>query len=92
MTKENPISRFKPRTLLTLIVIYIAVGFDLQWLWGVLFLIWLIPGLLTGYTHLVEPISRDENPVWYWLITGTWLWMAAYLLLESLFNILPHTK
>lgn len=73
--------RFKPWTLLALIIVYIAVVFNLTWVWGLLFLMWVVPDLRSGQTHLMEPISRAKNPIWYWLIIGTWLWMSVYLLM-----------
>lgn len=76
-------SRFKPLTFLALIIVYLAVLFDLTWMWGVIFIMWLSPDICSDNTHLVEPISRSENPVWYWLIIGTWLWMSVYLLLTN---------
>ncbi|MEM7032771.1 MAG: VOC family protein [Chloroflexota bacterium] len=78
---DNVLSRFKIRTFLALVFVYIAVVFELQWMWGLLFLLWLIPDMISGQAHLAEPISRKDNPIWYWLIILTWLWMSIYLLL-----------
>lgn len=74
-------NRLKPLTFLAFIIIYIAVLFDLQWVWGLLFLLWLIRDVRFGQAHLVEPIDRAKNPIWYWLIILTWFWMSIYLLL-----------
>ena len=69
-----------------LLLIYLTVilypGY--QWLWGVLFLYWVIPDLFTGSTYFIEPIHRNVNPVLYWLIVLTWLALSAYILVEAL--------
>ena len=78
---DGSISGFKWRALLALVLIYIAVLFDLQWVWGLLFLSWLIPDIISGEIHLVEQVRRDRNPIVYWLTIGTWFWMSVYLLL-----------
>lgn len=75
------LSRFKLRTFLALLIVYTAVLFNLTWVWGLLFLVGVIPDLRSGHTNLMEPISRAENPIWYWAIVGTWLWMSVYLLM-----------
>ena len=50
------------RTLCALAVLLAAVVFNLQWIWGVLFLFWSAQSLFAGVTFLVEPVYRDENP------------------------------
>ena len=88
MLTENPHAsvglvswlRFDLLTIIALIVIYVAVIFDLQWMWGVLFLLWLIPDIRSGQTYLVQPVNRLTNPILYWVIVLSWLWMAIYLL------------
>lgn len=74
-------SAFKLRTIVALVVIYVAVGLNLTWAWGLLFLVWLIPDLRSGHTYLVEPIDRRTNPILSWFIMISWIWMAIYLLL-----------
>jgi len=86
MNKEPFFSRFKIRTFLLLIVVYLAIIFGWTWVWGVLFFIWVIPNLISGTTHVVEPIDRREHPIWYWLIVGSWLWMSAYIIIAHFFG------
>ncbi len=73
--------RFKFLTLIAIVIIYLAVLFELSWVWGLLFLVWLVQDIRLGEVHLVETIYRSKNPVWYWLIIFTWFWMSGYLLL-----------
>lgn len=68
----------KWRTILGLILIWLATWFNLQWIWGILFLIWVVPDLMSGVTHFLEPIEKAENPILYWLIMASWLVMCAY--------------
>lgn len=83
MNNAKLLTRFKPLTLVALIAIYAAAWFNWNWLWGLLLLFWVIPSLVTGKVYLVELISRADNPVYYWLITGTWVLMSVYLLVAS---------
>ena len=77
-------SQTKWRTIVALILMYIIIIYDIQWAWGILFLIWVIPDLFRGVTYFIEPIEKDENPILYWIIVVTWLLMAVYSL-SSLF-------
>ena len=77
----------KWRTLLALAVIYAAILFEWNWVWGVLFLMWLIPGFYSGRTHLIEEINRDQHPLYYWLIMSTWVALSAYFILVDLIAV-----
>ncbi len=70
----------KWRTVLGLVLLYLAILLNWQWMWGVLLLYWVIPDCSSGVTYFLEPISRRENPLLYWLIVGTWFVCSAYLL------------
>lgn len=72
--------QMKWRSIIGLVLVYIAVFFNWYWLWGVLFLYWIIPDFFTGVTYFMEPISRQENPILYWAILLTWLALSLYLL------------
>ncbi len=75
----------KWRTILGLLLIYVAVVLypNYQWIWGILFLYWVIPDLFTGTTHFIEPIHKTENTILYWIIVITWLALSAYILVEA---------
>jgi len=76
-------NKYKWRTLIGLVLVFIAFGFNLNWVWAILFLIWVIPDLFSGVTHFMEPISKTENPLLYWLIMGTWLLMSGFMLVDT---------
>ncbi|MGB1260577.1 MAG: VOC family protein [Akkermansiaceae bacterium] len=83
-TKESRTKKaFKWRSLLGLIAIYLAVFFEADWIWGALFLLWVIPDLKTGVTHFMEPLSRRSEPLLYWTVIATWIALSFYLLVNA---------
>lgn len=85
-TLEQPRSDrdIKWRSLLGLIVVYLAIFLEADWLWGALFLLWVIPDLKSGTTHFIEAISRSQNPAMYWAVVLTWIGLSAYLLINAI--------
>ena len=78
-------SNIKWRSILGLILIYIALWFNWSWLWGVLFLFWAVAGILSDMTYFMEPIKKEENPILYWAINISWLLMAIYCFFPLVF-------
>lgn len=74
----------KWRTIVALILMYIIFIMDWSWMWGILFLFWVIPDLVTGSTYFIEPIHKKEHPILYWIIVVSWILMALFSL-SSLF-------
>ena len=71
-------SKLKWRTILALILMYIAMFQEWEWAWGILFTIWVIPDLLNGVTYFIEPIEKKQHPILYWVIVISWILMALY--------------
>lgn len=69
---------------LALIVIWVGVAMDWNWIWGVLFISWTIPALVTRRTHLFEEVERAHNPVLYWLIVSTWILLSIYMIASDI--------
>jgi len=90
MAKSANVVSTKWRTILGLIVIYIAMWFNWQWVWGILFLLWVIPDLFTGVTYFMEPIEKKETPVLYWIIILSWILMSLYSLAFLVFPDLAY--
>ena len=67
-------------TLAALAIVVVAVLFDYQWIWGLLFLSWSAPSLYTGVVFLVEPVHRAENPRLFWIIVALWLGLSLALI------------
>lgn len=75
----------KIRTILGLVLVYVAIFLNWQWIWGVLFLVWVIPDLISGITYFMEPVERKEHPLLYWIIVLSWLWMSLYMIATPFF-------
>ena len=82
--RTNP-PAIKWRTIVGLIFFYIAMWFDWQWVWGLLFLLWVIPDLISGVTHFMDPVEKQENPILYWVIMLTWILASLYLMTTLFF-------
>ena len=80
--------QFKWKTIAALAIVYLAVIFGWSWVWGLLFIMWTIPALYSGQTHLVEPINRDQNPILFWLIIGTWIGLSLFMIVGDLLPLL----
>ena len=84
--EHTPVDATRPpggpkwRTGLALTVLWIAVLFEWNWVWGVLFLMWTLPALRTGQTYLVEPIARATSPRLFWAIVGSWIVLSLLLI------------
>lgn len=74
----------KWRALLGLALVFTALVLNLNWLFGLVFMLWILPDIRTGTTHFLETVSRRQNPVTYWAVVLTWLSLSLYLLLEPL--------
>ncbi len=68
----------KWRSVTGLIIIYVAMFFNWQWIWGILFLLWVIPDLKSGVTYFLDPVDKRNHPFLYWLIIISWLLMSIY--------------
>lgn len=73
-------STFKWRTILGLLLMYLAIYNNWEWAWGILFLIWVLPDINREVTYFIEPIYKKENPWLYRIIIFSWLLMALYSL------------
>ncbi len=75
---ELPKKNTKWRTIIALLLMYTAIIMNWQWAWGILFLFWVIPDIISGITYFIEPIDKKENPLLYWIIIISWILMALY--------------
>jgi len=76
----------KWRTIVALILMYVAILMNWEWAWGILFLFWVIPDIFTGITYFIEPVSKKENPKIYWVIIISWILMSIYSLSTLFIN------
>lgn len=73
-------STIKWRTWFGLALVALAVVMDWMWVWGLIFLMWVIPDLFTGRTYFMDEIAKDEQPFLYWLIVIVWTALSLYTL------------
>jgi hypothetical protein len=59
---------------------YVALFMNWEWMWGILFFIWVIPDIYTEVTYFIEPITKKEHPVVYWMVIVTWILLGLYAL------------
>ncbi|CUH89667.1 hypothetical protein PH5382_03618 [Phaeobacter sp. CECT 5382] len=78
-------SRTRLINYLALPVLLAGAVLGYYWLWGLLFLWWLVPSVMTGQTALVFDIQRDEDPVLFWAVVIIWALFGAMMIAASLF-------
>ena len=49
-------------------ILVAAALLGLYWVWGVMFLGWLVPTVISGQAHLVFEVYRHEDPVLFWAV------------------------
>ena len=83
MTRDEPFdasgpspSTFKWKALLGLIVLWIATLTGAVWVWAALFIWWAILDMWYGETHFLERVTRNDDPVMFWLIVLSWIGLS----------------
>ena len=66
-------------------VLLIATWFGFYWPWGVLFLWWLVPSVMTGQAFLVDEINRKDAPILFWAVVVLWALFGAMMIAADLF-------
>lgn len=76
-TSSNDKTPIQWRVWLGLIALLFTVIMDWQWVWGILFLFWIIPDIRNQVTYFIEPVYRKGSPFLYWTIIITWLGLSV---------------
>ena len=76
-TKRTP-QKIRWKAILGLSLVLVSVVFNWAWLWGVLFLAWVMPDIKQGRTYLFETVDRQESPLLFWLIISMWIMLSIY--------------
>lgn len=63
----------------------VAAVLGLYWVWGLMFLWWLVPSLQTGRAHLVTEVCRDQDPILFWAVILLWAAFGLMMIAASLF-------
>ncbi|WP_333696952.1 hypothetical protein [Phaeobacter italicus] len=66
-------------------VLLLAAVLGLYWVWGLLFLWWLAPSVISGQTALVFEVQRDEDPILFWAVVILWALLGLMMIAASLF-------
>ncbi|MEM6452154.1 MAG: VOC family protein [Cyanobacteria bacterium P01_D01_bin.105] len=77
---QHKSSDFKWRSISGLLIVALAILLEANWVWSILFLLWIIPDIKNGSTYFFEHVERRHNPLIYWLIITTWIGLSLYLL------------
>ena len=67
-----------------------ALVLGLYWVWGLLFVWWVVPTIMNGQAFLVFEINRDEDPVLFWIITALWAVLGLMMIAASLLPQYSH--
>ncbi|ATG44302.1 hypothetical protein PhaeoP18_02367 [Phaeobacter piscinae] len=62
-----------------------AAVLGLYWIWGLLFLWWLVPAVRSGQAHFVFEVARSEDPLLYWAVLLLWGLSGVMMIAASLF-------
>ncbi len=71
-------------------VLLAATMAGLYWVWGLLFIWWVVPAIMSGQALLVFEINSDEDPFLYWAVTVLWAVLGLMLVAASLFPQYAH--
>lgn len=74
-------TKFKWRASIGLIAAWVAIVKDIPWIWGIIFLVWVIQEIKEKQAHFLEFVDRKHNPILYWAIIVSWIFMSLYLLI-----------
>jgi preprotein translocase subunit SecE len=65
------------KTIIALILVLIAIKFNLLFIWGIFCFFWGGENIRSKEAYFVERIERQESPIMYWMIIACWLAMGA---------------
>ena len=80
--------RYKWPTIVALGLLLAATAAGWYWIWGVFFLYWAVYGIVTRQAFVVQAITREENPLLFWLVSLTWVALAV---IAIVYDISPLT-
>lgn len=69
-------SQFRTKALLALAILYLSVLLDQIWIWGLMLALMVLQDFQRGSTHLFEELTRQEHPLEFHLVEGSWLLLA----------------
>ncbi|WP_170328660.1 hypothetical protein [Ruegeria arenilitoris] len=83
-------SHARTANYIALPILLAATALGLYWVWGLLFVWWVVPTILNGQAFLVFEINRTEDPILFWAIVGLWAVLGLMMIAASLFPQYAH--
>lgn len=72
------------KTILSLILMALAIIFNWQWFWAFFIFMGLLNMLKSRSIHFVEEVSQDEAPKLYWIMIVIWFLLGVLSILSYL--------
>ena len=60
-------------------ILMLSTVLGYQALWGLMFLYWTIPNFYSGHAFLLSDVTRDDDPILFWLIQIAWVVLGLLL-------------
>ncbi|MCT4618374.1 MAG: B12-binding domain-containing radical SAM protein [Marinisporobacter sp.] len=76
----------KWKTILGITLVLCAIIFDMPIFFGVLYILWAILDIKSGYAYILEDVSRRDHKILYWIIVLMWLCSGIYVFTDALLN------
>lgn len=75
-SKKKSNIRWKTLIAITLVLLALYYNFS-NVVFGILFLLWSIYGILSRRIYFVEEINRNQNPILFWIVSIMWVTLSA---------------
>ena len=83
-------SRARTANYIALPVLLVATLLGIYWVWGLLFIWWVIPTIMNGQAFLMFAVNHDEDPVLFWAIVVLWAVLGLMMIGASVFPQYAH--
>ncbi|QFT75340.1 MULTISPECIES: hypothetical protein [unclassified Ruegeria] len=81
-------TRKRQLNYITFAALMVTTVLGYQTLWGLLFMFWTIPNFYSGHALLLTDVTRDEDPILFWLIQLAWVALGLSMIA---IDFLPQT-
>lgn len=82
---ERRVSRDRVLNYVAFAALMATTAIGLWTLWGVLFLYWTVLSLRSGLAFLLTDITREADPILFWLIQIAWLVLGLLMIAADFF-------
>jgi hypothetical protein len=81
-------TRKRQLNYITFAALMVTTVLGYQTLWGLLFMFWTIPNFYSGHALLLTNVTREEDPILFWLIQLAWVALGLSMIA---IDFLPQT-